>query len=104
MAFPRAESAIAFSWLHPEAKKTINQVNPVILSKECFGIKYNKRQTCCLNRFNFSLLVSTWKVFRDKSSNNYMNVSENPVNSEKGVDFMLFFHCCYSTEVQGSVL
>jgi len=36
----RAESAIAFSWLHPEAAKAINQVNPVILSKECFIITY----------------------------------------------------------------
>ncbi len=25
----RAESAIAFSWLHPEASKEINPVNPV---------------------------------------------------------------------------
>jgi len=25
----RAESAIAFSWLHPEAAKEINPVNPV---------------------------------------------------------------------------
>jgi hypothetical protein len=33
-AFPRAESAIAFSWLHPEAAKEMNQVNPVILSKD----------------------------------------------------------------------
>jgi hypothetical protein len=27
--FSRAGSAIAFSWLHPEATKEINQVNPV---------------------------------------------------------------------------